>query len=70
MDVRRRSGTSLALVSYFSRVTPNTFGMGQVLTAREGDHIGQSFVLRRIGTQDVEVAALGQQATLRVNIDP
>jgi hypothetical protein len=42
---------------------------GEVLTVREGDHIGQRFVLRRIGTRDVEVAALDQQATLRVNID-
>lgn len=43
---------------------------GEVLTVREGDHIGQSFVLRRIGTQDVDVAALDRQATLRVNIAP
>jgi len=43
---------------------------GEILTAREGDHIGRSFVLRHIGTRDVEVAALDQQATLRVNIDP
>src|SRR5258708_4786753 len=30
---------------------------GEVLTVREGDHIGQSFVLRRIGTRHVDVAA-------------
>jgi hypothetical protein len=45
-------------------------GNGEVLTVREGDQIGQSFLLRRIGTKDVEVAALDRQATLRVNIVP
>src|SRR5216684_109045 len=45
-------------------------GNGEVLTVREGDHIGQSFVLRRIGTQEVDVAAPDRQATLRVNIAP
>jgi hypothetical protein len=45
-------------------------GNGEVLTVREGDRIGQSFVLRRIGTQEVDVAALDRAATLRVNIAP
>jgi hypothetical protein len=45
-------------------------GNGEVLTVREGDRIGQSFVLRRIGTQGVDVAALDRAATLRVNIAP
>jgi len=56
-------GPAASLIAAFA-------GNGEVLTAREGDHIGKSFVLRRIGTEDVEVAALDQQATLRVNIDP
>jgi hypothetical protein len=56
-------GPAASLIAAFA-------GNGQVLTVREGDHIGQSFVLRRIGKRDVEVAALDQQATLRVNIDP
>ena len=56
-------GPAASLIAAFA-------GNGEVLTAREGDRIGQSFVLRRIGTRDVEVAALDRQATLRVNIDP
>jgi len=56
-------GPAASLIAAFA-------GNGEVLTAREGDHIGQRFVLRRIGTRDVEVAALDQQATLRVTIDP
>lgn len=56
-------GPAASLIAAFA-------GNGEVLTVREGDHIGQSFVLRRIGTRTVEVAALDQQATLRVNIDP
>ncbi|HEX7678889.1 MAG TPA: hypothetical protein VF713_12240 [Thermoanaerobaculia bacterium] len=43
---------------------------GEVLTVREGDQIGQSFVLRRIGTQEVDVAAPDGQATQRVKIAP
>ena len=56
-------GPAASLIAAFA-------GNGEVLTAREGDHIGQRFVLRRIGARDVEVAALDQQATLRLNIDP
>jgi hypothetical protein len=42
-------------------------GNGEVLTAREGDQIG-NFVLRHIGTEQVDLAALDRLATLRVNI--
>ncbi len=45
-------------------------GNGEVLTVREGEQIGQSFVLRRIGTEDVDVAASDRQANLRVKIAP